>query len=362
MCARTFSTNGRRICLNHSLNGASSVTLITCFVGWVQPSSQSSKEKMWYSARSDWVESSSSGGQDPKLLKSVFSNSFSCICSAVSFCVWMLWPHPMCLTFQATSVALAADWPLPLLLLDSSPSESEGTPYCFSLQWWNSCCNCTSWCKHSVSSDCGTKTSLQHVGHESSIQPRTGECGLHLCMYNSGWESVNHFTTPGGDYFIVFIGIQYSSSHLVIFQHSSHSSGLQKVGHMDIDLGCSQCVYLLFYYIYNAAYCGGSQDHRDLSHKVGQIHDYEGYLILIISLDSIYLNPYDDIANRLSKGVSQACTDDSSTHKVWERLDVQGVIFNKPQCNGVDLGTIVQEAHTSLPVDYYPGYILNPIP
>ena len=86
---------------------------------------------------------------------------------------------------------------------------------------------------------------------------------------------------------------------------------------MGIDPGCHQCIYhLLSYHIYNKAYCGGSQDHRDPSHKVGQIQDYVDYLILIIALDTIYLNMYVDIANRLSEGVSQACADDSSAHKV----------------------------------------------
>ena len=86
---------------------------------------------------------------------------------------------------------------------------------------------------------------------------------------------------------------------------------------MGIDPGCLQCIYLLLsYHIHDAAYCGRSQDHRDPSHKVGQIRDYEGYLILIIALDSIYFNLYYDIANRLSDGVSQACADDSSTHEV----------------------------------------------
>ena len=85
---------------------------------------------------------------------------------------------------------------------------------------------------------------------------------------------------------------------------------------MGIDPGCHQCIYLLSYNIHNVAYCGGSQDHRDLSNEVGQIWDYEGYLILIIALDSIYLDPYDDIANKLSEGISQACADDSSAHEV----------------------------------------------
>ena len=88
--AWTSSTNGGGICLNHSLNGTSSVTLITCFVEWVQLSLQGSREKMsWYSSRRDWAESASSGGQDPNSLKFNFSNSFSCLCSAVSYCGWM---------------------------------------------------------------------------------------------------------------------------------------------------------------------------------------------------------------------------------------------------------------------------------
>ena len=45
-CLWTFSTSDRGICLNHSLNGASSLTLITCSVEWVQKSFQGSKEKM----------------------------------------------------------------------------------------------------------------------------------------------------------------------------------------------------------------------------------------------------------------------------------------------------------------------------
>ena len=90
------------------------------------------------------------------------------------------------------------------------------------------------------------------------------------------------------------------------------------------------------------------------------MQDHKGYLILIIALDSIYLNLYDDIANRLSEGVSQPCADDSSAYKVRERPNVQAVIFNKPWDNGVDLCAIVQESHVALPIDS--GYVLNPVP
>ena len=132
---------------------------------------------------------------------------------------------------------------------------------------------------------------------------------------------------------------------------------------MDIDPGCFQFIYLiLFYHIHNVAYHGCSQDHGDLSHKVGKIWNYEGYLILIMALDSIYLNLYDDVANRSSEGVCQACADDSSAYEVWERPNVQRVIFNEPWHNCVDLCVIVQESHVALPFDSYSGHILDPIP
>ena len=74
------------------------MTLITCLVKWVQLSSQGSKEKiLWYSIRTEQVDSANSGDQDPKPLKS----SLSCFCSAVSFSVWMPWASSnMHLTFQ----------------------------------------------------------------------------------------------------------------------------------------------------------------------------------------------------------------------------------------------------------------------
>ena len=64
------------------------------------------------------------------------------------------------------------------------------------------------------------------------------------------------------------------------------------------------------------AYHRGSQDHGDPSCEVWQIWDYKGYLILIIALGSIYSNPFDDVANRSSEGVFQACTDDSFSYEV----------------------------------------------
>ena len=70
-CVWTSSTKGGGICLNHSLEGVSSVTVITCVVKWVQLSSQGSSEKMpWYSAKSDWAEAAISCGQDSNPLRS----------------------------------------------------------------------------------------------------------------------------------------------------------------------------------------------------------------------------------------------------------------------------------------------------
>ena len=83
-CLWTSSTRGRGICLNHSLNGVSLVTLITCSVEHVQPSLLGSSEKTsWYSGKRDWAEASSMGGQDSKPLRSNSSNNFSCLCFTV---------------------------------------------------------------------------------------------------------------------------------------------------------------------------------------------------------------------------------------------------------------------------------------
>ena len=77
------------ICLNHSLKGVSSVTFIVCSVEWVQPNSLGSNENMlWYSAKSQWVVSASSGGQESNPLKSSSSNNFPCYCLTVNLGVW----------------------------------------------------------------------------------------------------------------------------------------------------------------------------------------------------------------------------------------------------------------------------------
>ena len=100
-CIWASSTNGRGICLNHSLKGVSSVTLITCLVEWVQPSSLGSSEKMsWYLAKRDWASATNSSGQDSNLLRSNSSNSFSCHCFTVNLGVW--WPQ----SFSGTSIKL----------------------------------------------------------------------------------------------------------------------------------------------------------------------------------------------------------------------------------------------------------------
>ena len=88
----TSSTKGRGICLNCSLKGVSSVTLIVCLVEWVQPNSAGSNEKtLWYLAKSQWADSANSGGHDPSPLRSSSSNSFPCLCWTVNLGAWGLW-------------------------------------------------------------------------------------------------------------------------------------------------------------------------------------------------------------------------------------------------------------------------------
>ena len=84
-CAQTSSTNGSGICLKHSLY---SVSLI-CLVEWIQPTSLGSREKTsWYSAKRDWVEAASLGGQDSNPLRSNYSKNFSCLCLTISSGAW----------------------------------------------------------------------------------------------------------------------------------------------------------------------------------------------------------------------------------------------------------------------------------
>ena len=86
---QTSSTNGRGICLNHSLKGVSSVTFIVCSMEWVQPDSAGSNENtLWYLARSLWAAPTSSGAQESKSLKSSSSNNLPCYCLTVSWEAW----------------------------------------------------------------------------------------------------------------------------------------------------------------------------------------------------------------------------------------------------------------------------------
>ena len=114
-CLQTSTINGSGICLKHSLNGVSSVILITCSVEWVQPSLLGSKEKtLLYSAKSDWVESASSGGQDSNPLRSSSSNNFSYLCFMVNLGVWRSWASvktsipPVCTGSSGTHVTMTA--------------------------------------------------------------------------------------------------------------------------------------------------------------------------------------------------------------------------------------------------------------
>ena len=132
--------------------------------------------------------------------------------ASVSGC---LGPHPMHLSCQTTPAAQAPDWQPPLSPLGSSSSGSEGMPYYFSPQWQHSCCHCTSWCRHSVLSNLRATAPHQHVGHESSHSTSIGECSLHSCMYDFGWEDINHFVTLGSSYSV-------ESSTLVVTLSSSN--------------------------------------------------------------------------------------------------------------------------------------------
>ena len=91
-CLWTSSMRSGGIHQNHSLNGVSPVTLMTCFAEWVQLSFLGSNEKTsWYSAKRDWVEATSSGGHDSNPFRSNSSNNFSCLSFMVNLGIgWLL--------------------------------------------------------------------------------------------------------------------------------------------------------------------------------------------------------------------------------------------------------------------------------
>ena len=137
--------------LNCSLNGVLLVTLITCSVEWVQPSSLGSNEKiLWYLAKRDGAEATSSGDQDSNLLRSNSSNNFSCLCFTVSSGIWCLWTpsdtsvKQVCTGGSGTHVTVTA------LATGVFSTESEDMPYYSSRLLWHFYCHCTILYKHSV--------------------------------------------------------------------------------------------------------------------------------------------------------------------------------------------------------------------
>ena len=144
-CAQTSSTNGGGICLNHSLNGMSSVTLIT--FGWLGTAKLTGfqrKKMSWYSAKRDQAELTSSGGQDSNPLTSNFSNNFSCLCSMVSLCGWMPWASSNASIITGLICGSSTSLAATTLATGTFLLKPEGMLCYFSLWWWCSCCHCTS--------------------------------------------------------------------------------------------------------------------------------------------------------------------------------------------------------------------------
>ena len=116
-------------------------------------------------------------------------------------------------------------------------------------------------------------------------------------MYDSGWECIHDPIIIGGDYFILFNMVQHLSGNFVVFYSGGSLMDCQNVGYLGIDPGGHQGIYFpLLYHIHYTVFHRGSQDHGNPSCEVRQIQDYLGFLILIITLDSIYLTQYDDVA------------------------------------------------------------------
>ena len=92
--------------------------------------------------------------------------------------------------------------------------------------------------------------------------------------------------------------------------------------------------------------------------------DHQGYLILIIALDSIHLKPYDDIAHRSGKCIPQVYTGncihplgltEGSTSREWFSTKHSMMVIICMHC-------YLRRDHATLSINPYPGYICNPIP
>ena len=93
-----------------------------------------------------------------------------------------------------------------------------------------------------------------------------------------------------------------------------------------------------------------------------KVQDYEGYLIFIIALNSIYLNPDHDVAQQYCVGVAQPHTGNFGAHKVSNWPYLQWMINYIFWHDGIYLGTIVQVGHTTFPIYLHFSYIFDPAP
>ena len=114
----------------------------------------------------------------------------------------------------------------------------------------------------------------------------------HPCQYDMRWDGINGLSILGGNYFIIFTGVWLPCSSFTIFYCSCSLLNCQEVGHPGIYPRCCLGIYLfLLYHIYDVTYHGSPQNNRDLCHKIWQVQDHQGYLVLTIALDSIHLKP-----------------------------------------------------------------------
>ena len=144
----------------------------------------------------------------------------------------------------------------------------------------------------------GWRSILSMRGLSHHIYPLSSVHLPHPCMYDMGWEGITGLSVLGGNHFILFTRIGLLSSNLVISHCGCSSSNCQKIGHPGFYPRHCQGIYLfLLDHIHNAAYHGSPQDERDPSHKVWQVQDHQGYLVFVITLDSIHLNPYGNVAH-----------------------------------------------------------------
>ena len=120
-----------------------------------------------------------------------------------------------------------------------------------------------------------------------------------------------------GKYFIIFTVGWLTCNNLTILYCSCSPSNCKKISHSGIYPGITKACISFFLIMFTTLLIVGVPKIMGTcaaKFEVWQIWDCQSYLILIIALDSIHLNPYDNVAYQLGKCITQTHTGNPSAY------------------------------------------------